>query len=302
MTTFLVHEAKREGFESLLVFDADEFFASTNSSTTLAQAISEEMGPFSHLKVDIQDFMVERAQREFSLKALGEAQPNPKPQTTSRSNSRVSYLVPKFSLRRMGKVILNLNKWKPNHIVVTGNHFGSGLGRKSRLISLLHLPFWSRQGLNQRVSHYHNLVATPLTSRTGSHLRQIAEADQEAFWISKTWTREHGDPSGEFAPPDPLPTEFSSIGEKVRLRFTDLEESLKLFQHPAPANSIAPDLSRELDQYGALLLNRRSLAATAKQWVDMFSLIEVNLVRGSELGPAKRRVRSLEHRPPNTYS
>ena len=263
MTTFLAQEAKREGFEALVVFDADEFFTAKDGGKTLAEAISAEMGIYSHLKVDVQDFMVEGVNRTFNLKSLGEAQPNPKPKVTPRRNTTIFNWMPRLSLRRMGKVVINLNKWRAKNFIPTGNHYGSGQGKKSKHISLLHLPFWSMEAINQRVDHFQNLSSTPDTSGVGVHLGQIAEADPDTFWLSRTWSTDPRSLSGKFVPQPPT-TEFSFIREKVLSRFPGLEVSENLFHEPVHASSLAPDLSTELDKNGPRLLYVERLTVTSK--------------------------------------
>jgi hypothetical protein len=263
MTTFLAQQAKREGFEALLVFDADEFFTAKDVDKTLAEAIYAEMGIYSHLKVDVQDFMVEGVNRTFNLKSLGEAQPNPKPKVTPQVDTPLFSWMPRLSLRRMGKAVINLNKLRAKDFAPTGNHYRSGLGKKSKQISLLHLPFWSREAINQRVDHYQNLNSTPDTSGVGVHLRQFAEADPDGFWLSRTWSRDHSNFTGKFVK-DPLETEFSLIRERVLFRFSGLGDSEKLFQKPVQALSIAPDLSTELDKNGPRLLYLDGITVAAK--------------------------------------
>jgi hypothetical protein len=281
MTTFLAHEAKREGFEALVVFDADEFFTAKDVDKTLAEAISAEMGRYSHLKVEVQNFMVEGVNRTFGLKSLGEAQPNPKPKVTPQIDTPLFRWVPRLSLRRMGKVVVNLNKLRAKDFVPTGNHYGSGLGKKSKQISLLHLPFWSRDAINQRVEHHQNLNSTPDTSGVGVHLGQIAEADPDAFWTSRTWSRDPATLSGKFVQ-HPQATEFSLIREKILFRFPVLEESEKLFHKPVQALSIAPDLSTELDKNGPrlLYLDGKTVSAQIARFLRIIARIEVNLGLG----------------------
>lgn len=283
MTTFLVQEAKREGFEALIVFDADEFFTSKYPGKTLAQAIFDEVGSFSHLKIAVQDFMVEGVNRTFNLNSLGEAQPVPKPIFLPHSDRPPLSLVPRFSLRQMGKVVINLKKWRPKHFVPTGNHYGSGLGKESRQISLLHLPFWSRNAINQRADHFQNLNATPNTSGVGIHLSLFAEADSEVLWISRTWSRDLKDSSARYIP-HPLPTEFSLIRQRVKFVFPNLEEIERLFQEPAHTRSNAPDLSTELDKNGPRLLYLDRVTVTAKitRLLRIIARLRLNLVSGGK--------------------
>jgi hypothetical protein len=277
MTTYLAHEAKREGFEALVVFDADEFFIAKDLDKTLAETVSAEMGIYSHLKVDVQDFMVEGDNRTFNLKSLGEAQPNPKPKVRPQTDTTLFSWLPRLSLRRMGKVVINLNKWRAKDFVPTGNHHGSGIGKKSTQISLLHLPFWSRDAINQRVEHHQNLNSTPDTSGVGVHLGQIAAADPDAFWLSRTWSRDPASLSGKFVQ-HPQATEFSLIGEKILFRFPVLEESEKLFQKPVQALSIAPDLSTELDKNGPrlLYLGNTTVAAKVTRMLRIIARLEIS--------------------------
>lgn len=275
MTTFLAQEAKREGFEALVVFDADEFFTAKGRETTLAAAISVEMGIYSHLKVNIQDFMVEGTNRTFNLRSLGEAQPNPEPKATPRKGISLFDWTPRLSLRRMGKVVINLNKWRTKYFIPTGNHYGLGQGKKSKQISLLHLPFWSRWAINQRTNHFQNLNSTPGTSGIGVHLGQMAEADPDTFWLSRTWSRDPGSLSGKFVP-RPLTTEFSLIREKILLRFPAFEDIENLFNEPLKTSSISPDLSIELDKLGPrlLYLNGKTIAAKIIRLVRIVARLE----------------------------
>jgi hypothetical protein len=281
MTTFLAQEAKREGFDALVVFDADEFFTAKQGERTLAEAIFVEMGTYSHLKIEVQDFMVERVHECFSLRSLSEAQPNPKQSVKARRGSTHFHFAPSISLKQLGKVIINLKNWRPKQFVPTGNHYGSGLGKKSRQMTLLHLPFWSRGAIKQRIDHHQNLKATPNTSGIGIHLAHFVNVETETLWSSRTWARDPIVLSGNFVP-DPSPTEFSAISARIRFMFPNLEESSKLFLDPTPTNSAAPDLSPELDGNGPRFLYQDGKTVTAKtvRLLRNIARVEVNLSTG----------------------
>jgi hypothetical protein len=281
MTTFLVNQAKKEGFDYLVVFDADEFFTPNNDQLTLAQAIPEEMGTYSHLRVAVQDFMVEDVHNRFSLGSLGDAQPNPIDKYTKSKSHKGLFSFPKFSLRRMGKVVINLKKWRPNSFVPTGNHFGSGLGKNSREVALLHLPFWSKESISQRLLHVDNLDATPGTDGVGVHLRQFALLDPEDFWTSKTWSRKAHGPSTNRIP-NPSGTLFNSIRERIRLQFPSLEKLDEAFEVSVGTNSLSPDVSEQLDNEGPQMLLRDGgrISAMIIRLFRIICRIEVSFGRG----------------------
>jgi hypothetical protein len=281
MTTFLVHQAKREGFDYLVVFDADEFFTPKGNHSTLARAIPEEMGNHSHLRVSVQDFMVEGVHQRFSLGSLGDAQPNPIDKNTRPKSQMGLVSFPKISLRRMGKVIINLKRWRTKDFVPTGNHFGSGLGKNSREVTLLHLPFWSKESISQRLVHVENLDATSATQGVGIHLRQFSLVHPEDFWSSKTWSRQVSGPSRNHIP-IPSKTIFNVIRERVSLQFPALEKLDDIFKASVPTNSLAPDVSEELDNEGphALLIDGGTFSALIIRLFRILSRIEISFGRG----------------------
>lgn len=280
MTTFLVNRVKKEGFEVALVFDSDEFFTTVNPEETLTSAILWEISGVSHLRVFMLDYQVQERFTVFGLESLDSSRVHPNPNDLVIKQWANGGHTATVSLKRPGKTIINLQFWRKNSFVTTGNHYSQGRGKASQHVRILHLPFWSLGSIQQRVRHGHNLNRLNGRNGFGLHSKSFDPADHLTAWSQNTYVPADDTPMNETSSPET--NQFKLITRKIENSFPPKILSFGPLNQPNSTTQACLDVSSATDSAGPKLLYREqsSLRGILERTLRLLRRLRVKISSG----------------------
>lgn len=282
MTTFLVDQAKDDGFDVALIFDADEFFLTRAPESTLRETIAREIQGQDYLVVEAKNYVAPVTAELFSLDSLRFSQFDSRALDPILLTMALGNLRLQVHIKNLGKTVLNLKGWQESSRVSTGNHYALGRGKASAELFFIHFPFWSLGSIQQRQDHGTNLRLSGAESGIGGHNLSLSGVEPAVAWTQNTW------PLVPFATvaSNPSPSEevtlldvAVSIASRYPSRaFTDLE----IFQS-GQASSSPQDLSVQIDLHGPLIYSqgRKSPTSFIKRILRILTRVRFSLVTES---------------------
>jgi hypothetical protein len=194
--------AGMDGFETVLAFDADEFWCSTDPRRTLADQISTEMTVgLTALRVPVLNYVQHREVATFDVDSLATARYAVVPHVdhTQRERDQVDAGMPFVAMPFPSKVIARLS----NDIRFTeGQHgvvapAGADAEAEATGIIVRHLSLPDRDGLAGKREHGRRRIKEGCSADIGWQMQRLAgmtDEELDAYWDNNSWR--HSDDRG----------------------------------------------------------------------------------------------------------
>lgn len=195
MVGVLTELARMDGFETVLAFDADEFWCSTVPGHTLADQISIEMtAGVDALRVPFLNYVQHRNVSAFRVDSLQTCRYSVVPQVDKRSpcQAQVDAGAPFVAMPFPSKVIARLARdvrfTEGQHNITTSE--GEGAQAEANGIIVRHLPLSARGELAVKREHGLRRIEAGYGPETGWQLQRLAymtEGELDAYWDNNSW-------------------------------------------------------------------------------------------------------------------
>ncbi len=191
----LTELARMDGFETVLAFDADEFWCSTVPDRTLADQISTEMtAGLAALRVPVVNFVQHRAVIAFTTDSLATCAYAVAPHldATRPCREQVDAGMPFVAMPFPSKVIARLSRGirftEGQHGIMAPE--GTGAEGEATGIVVRHLTLSSRDDLAFKREHGLRRIQAGFAPDTGWQLQRLAymtDQDLDDYWDNNSW-------------------------------------------------------------------------------------------------------------------
>ncbi len=200
MIGVLTELARMDGFETVLAFDADEFWCSTVPGRTLAEQISTEMtADLAALRVPVLNYVQHRDVRAFTADSLSTCGyvVLPHVDATRPCREQVDAGMPFVAMPFPSKVIARLSRdvrfTEGQHGIVAPE----GVGAEGEATGMIvrHLTLSAKDELASKREHGRRRIVAGYTPDTGWQLQRLASMTDEeldAYWANNSWHRSNG--------------------------------------------------------------------------------------------------------------
>ncbi len=195
MIGVLTELARMDGFETVLAFDADEFWCSTVPDRTLAEQIAKEMvAGLAALRVPVLNYVQHRDVLAFTASSLKTCAYTvvPHVDTTRSSREQVDAGMPFVAMPFPSKVIARLSSdirfTEGQHNIIAPE--GAGTEGEASGIVLRHLSLSARDELACKREHGLRRIKAGFAPDTGWQLQRLAymtDEELDAYWANNSW-------------------------------------------------------------------------------------------------------------------
>lgn len=187
MSSYLADQAKGRGFDTLWIFDADEFLhVSRQEVPKVYSELDLRSRGLTHIKIESRNFFQRHDVVSLGLSTLKTF----KPAIDLNEFPLLSFCNLRLRLAPLGKCIINLHRVRIGQILEFGNHYHPGKSKSSSNYHVVHLPYSSPASLTQRAQHGRNLSETNESDLTGLHNRNLSKMEETQLsnmWGDLTW-------------------------------------------------------------------------------------------------------------------
>jgi hypothetical protein len=197
MIGVLTELARLDGFETVLAFDADEFWCSTVPDRTLAEQISAEMvAGLASLRVQVLNYVQHRDVLAFTAGSLKTCAYTvvPHVDTTRSCREQVDAGMPFVAMPFPSKVIARLSSdirfTEGQHGIIAPE--GVGTEGEASGIVLRHLSLSAKDELACKREHGLRRIEAGFAPDTGWQLQRLAymtDEELDAYWANNSWHR-----------------------------------------------------------------------------------------------------------------
>ena len=174
MTGFLVDQARAQGFDIALVFDADEFFSlrDTEDHRTLSEVVVAELTQYSHTRVPIVDYLPHVSTLDVHTTSVQLLRPRISKRDVTIYELRIFGFSIRVTLKDLKKTVFWIAGYRAGDAIELGNHYAPGSGRDSQFLVVRHVPVSHPGALAQRRRQTKNLSSVRLPGRSAELARQ----------------------------------------------------------------------------------------------------------------------------------